>query len=138
MDRHTTHPNVARQVVAVVATLGLVIAGFAFVVAMANAAPGERTVQVRQQAPAVSPVIAPARRTARTRTTRARRTARVRLSRLPDFRRLRKPKMLGFQWPTVGTHSITSPFGPRHDEFHHGPISAAGSGSGCTPRAPAA
>lgn len=120
MDRHTSHPNVARRVVAVVATLGLVIAGFAFVVAMANATPGERTVQVQQQAPAVSPIAPLAKRKAKTTRTRARRTRAVRFDRLPPLGRVKNLKTLGFQWPTVGTHSITSPFGPRHDEFHHG------------------
>ena len=43
-----------------------------------------------------------------------------RLKGLPPFWKLRDPRMLGFQWPVVGSHEITSPFGPRDGGFHHG------------------
>lgn len=38
------------------------------------------------------------------------------------------PKRLGFQWPVRGYRGITSPFGPRDGNFHHGTDIACGMG----------
>lgn len=46
---------------------------------------------------------------------------------LPNLGRV-SPKSLGFQWPTRGYHGITSPFGPRNGQFHHGADIACGMG----------
>jgi murein DD-endopeptidase MepM/ murein hydrolase activator NlpD len=34
----------------------------------------------------------------------------------------------GFAWPVIGSHAVTSPFGPRDDGFHHGADIACGVG----------
>jgi murein DD-endopeptidase MepM/ murein hydrolase activator NlpD len=46
---------------------------------------------------------------------------------LPDLGGI-SPKSLHFQWPVVGYHGITSPFGPRDGQFHHGADIACGTG----------
>jgi septal ring factor EnvC (AmiA/AmiB activator) len=109
----------AREAVAFLVTLGLVIAGIVFL-SMANAAPGERSVELQQPAPPVAPVTVGGGRAGHTRARPLQRQARIRFDRLRPLARVANPKMLGFQWPVVGMHEITSPFGPRHGEFHHG------------------
>jgi murein DD-endopeptidase MepM/ murein hydrolase activator NlpD len=122
------HPelNVAREAAALFATLAIVVGSIAFY-SLANASPAEQPVTLRQPAAAVRPVVASGGHVAHRRI-KATRTRRVRFTRLPDFRRVSNPKTLGFQWPTVGSHEITSAFGPRDGGFHHGTDVACGIG----------
>ena len=102
--------------------IALIGASVAFVVSLAHGSPSnEQAASVQQAAPVFQPVAQPGgSKHVRASAPRRASTRRVRLRGLPALGSVRDPRRLGFQWPVAGAHVITSPFGLRHGDFHHG------------------
>lgn len=101
--------------------LALIGASVAFVISLAHGSPtADAGFQVEQAAPAFQPVAKTGSSKKVLAAPRRVSTRRVTLPKLRPLRSVSDPRRLGFQWPTAYASAITSPFGMRHGEFHHG------------------